>query len=47
MQEQNYICEETEAGEIDVTYIPTNEQEPNIMTKPLGKAKFEIFRKKI
>jgi hypothetical protein len=43
----HYIHEKTEAGEIDVIYISTNEQEPNIMTKPLGKAKFEISRQKI
>jgi hypothetical protein len=43
----HYIFERIEAGEIDVTYISTNEQEANIMTMPLGKAKFEVFRYKI
>jgi len=43
----HYIREKTEVGEIDVTYISTNEQEPNIMTKPLEKEKFEISRQKI
>jgi hypothetical protein len=33
--------------EVDVNYISTNEQEANIMTKPLGKENFEIFRQKI
>jgi hypothetical protein len=31
------IHEKTKAGEIDVAYISTNDQKPNIMTKPLGK----------
>jgi hypothetical protein len=31
----HYICERIEARQIDVTYISTNEQEANIMTKPL------------
>ncbi len=43
----HYICERIEAREIDVTYISTNEQEANIMTKPLGKEKFEVFKQKI
>jgi hypothetical protein len=43
----HYIHEKIEVGEIDVTYISTNEQEVDIMTKPLGKEKFEIFRRKI
>jgi hypothetical protein len=43
----HYIHEKTEAREIDVAYISTNEQEPNIMDKPLEKEKFEISRQKI
>jgi len=43
----HYVHERIVVGEIDVTYISTNEQEANIMTKPLGKAKFEIFIQKI
>jgi hypothetical protein len=33
-----------ESGEVAIEYIPTNEQPKYIMTKALGRTKFEIKR---
>jgi hypothetical protein len=33
----HYICEHVLSREVDLLYIPSNDQIANIMTKPLGK----------
>ena len=37
---EQYICEVVESGEIQLFYVPTNQQFANIFMKNLGKIKF-------
>lgn len=43
----HFIREKVQSKEIDLTYCPTGEQVADILTKPLGKDKFQILRDKI
>jgi hypothetical protein len=40
----HYIGEHVLLGEVDLFYIPTNDQIGDIMTKPLGKQRFQKHR---
>ena len=43
----HYIREAVENSDINMQYIPTNENIADIFTKPLAKAKFEHFTEKL
>ena len=41
---EHYICEVVESGEIQLFYVPTNQQFADMFTKNLGKTKFQDGR---
>ena len=41
---EHYICEVVESGEIQLFYVPTNQQFADIITKNLDKTKFQDGR---
>jgi hypothetical protein len=43
----HFVREKIQSKEIDLIYCNTNENVADIFTKPLGKAKFEIFRNQV
>jgi hypothetical protein len=43
----HYVCEQVELGYIDLTHVRLDNQLANIITKPLGRVKFEQLRKQI
>jgi len=43
----NFVRENIQSKEIDLIYCNTHENVADIFTKPLGKAKFEIFRNQL
>lgn len=45
--DQNFIQEETEEGEINLAYIPSTQQEPDILTKVMLKLDFESLISKL
>jgi len=45
--QHHYIKERFELDEIKVEYTPTNQQEADLLTKPLGGIKFQTFRTNI
>ena len=42
--QHHFIREKIQSKEIDLIYCNTDENMADIFTKPLGKAKFEVFR---
>jgi hypothetical protein len=43
----HFTREKMQSKEIDIIYCNTNENMVDIFTKPLGKAKFQIFRNQL
>ena len=41
---EHYICEAVESGEIQLFYVPTDQQFADMFTKNLGKTKFQDGR---
>lgn len=42
--QHHFVREKTQSKEINLVYCNTNENVPDIFTKPLGKTKFKAFR---
>jgi len=47
MLEHHFVREKIEPKEIDLIFCNTNDNMADIFTKPLGKIKFEVFRRKL
>ena len=43
----HFICEKVLAKELDVRYISTEEQIPDVLTKPLSEARFDQLQNKL
>lgn len=43
----HFIREKIASGEINLDYVPTNDQIADILTKPLGKTTFERLREQL
>ncbi len=43
----HFICEKVILGQVEIMYVFTNDQLANILTKILGKTKFQNFRDRI
>jgi len=43
----HFICEKVILGQVEIMYVVTSDQLANILTKPLGKTKFQNFRDRI
>jgi hypothetical protein len=39
----HYICEKSKNEEVEPVHVPSQKQLVNVMTKPLGRLKFEKF----
>jgi hypothetical protein len=42
--QHHFICE---SGEVNIEYMPINEQEANILIKPLGRITYALLRNNI
>ena len=42
-----FIQDKVQEGEVNLKYIPTDEQTKDILTKPLSRIKFAYFREKM
>jgi hypothetical protein len=45
--EHRYIREHVTIGDVEVAYIPTTKQEPDMLTKPMGRLKFAESRRQL
>jgi len=45
--QHHFIHEKTESGEVNIEYVPTNEQEAKILSKPLGRIRYALLRNNI
>lgn len=45
--QDHFIHEKTKSGKVNIEYVPTNEQEANILTKPLGSIRYASLRNNI
>jgi hypothetical protein len=45
--QHHFIREKTESGEVNIEYVPINEQEANILIKPLGRITYALLRNNI
>lgn len=45
--QHHFIHEKTESGEVNIDYVPTNEQEAKILSKPLGRIRYALLRNNI
>ena len=42
-----FIQDMVQKGDVKIKYVPTEEQVPDVLTKPLSHVKFEYFRYKL
>jgi len=45
--DRHFVKQELESSNIELTYVPTEDQQADILTKAMGKQSFESIRSKL